>query len=138
MYKEDVPIDVITTLIYKFDFIKDNHYELIDSKLLNDFLLLKNSIDLSTYNYSNYESFCYTLSNLFEKCRRRLALPTRNIIYKLNNKQCTRSTRILLEQLKQIIIQCFGIILLGLVILITLNFFKSIWSFILKTLLSKL
>lgn len=126
LYKDDTPIDVINMLISKFDNIKNNYYELIDSNLLNDFLLLKKSINNSSYSYIHYESFCSTLDSLFERSRKKLSLPTRKIYYKLNNKQYPKFKRNAMNNFVYFAGQILSILFLGIMIFTMIHLFQTI------------
>lgn len=93
LYKK-VPLETLVEFLAIFNNIKSKHYELIDSNLLNEIQLLENSIKHNSYNSEFYDSVCSTLDRLFERTRRYLKLPTRNIFYKINNKQFNRSFKI--------------------------------------------
>lgn len=92
LYKK-VPIDILMQFLDIFKNIKNNHYELIDSNLLNDIQILEKSIKDNEYCYECYDSVCRTLDKLFECTRKYLKLPTRNIFYRINNRQLNKSLK---------------------------------------------
>lgn len=132
LYKE-VSIEILIQFLNIFKDIKTNHYELIDSDLLNDIQILEKSIINNKYCHTSYDSVCRTLDRLFEGTRRYLKLPTRKLTYKINNNQFNKSVKEISN-----IIKCWLIESLPLLFLII--FFSIIYSLIiwLLSLLSKI
>lgn len=71
--------------------IVENHYELIDPSIVHWSRLLKRSADKRDFEYLEidrlFKYLCKLVDREFEKTRRRLFLPTRDIYYRLNNDQ---------------------------------------------------
>lgn len=111
LYK-NVDIDIIKEFIKLFNEIKNNHYELIHSDLLNAVQILNNALENNTYKYEYYDYLCNTLDKHFEKNRRFLKLPTRNLEYKINNRQFNKSTKEILRLIGNRLLELIPFILL--------------------------
>lgn len=124
LYKK-CDIRIIEEFIKIFTDIKSNNYELIDSNLLNSIQILEKSINNNSYNFEIYMSVCSTLDKLFERTRRSLKLPTRNILYRLNNKQYGSTINEIIIFIKDIVLSTMPLILLMLIFLIIQLLFSS-------------
>ncbi|PAE96747.1 hypothetical protein [Shouchella clausii] len=93
LYKdiEDIKIETLVQLLAEVNVICDQHYELIDPEIIYWASYLSDKLNKNDFNKSelneNYGYFCRKVDITFEKTRRVLRLPTRNVFYKLNKKQ---------------------------------------------------
>lgn len=122
LYKE-VSTEVLIQFLGIFNGIKANHYELIDSDLLNDIQILEESIKNNNYCHTSYDSVCRSLDRLFENTRKFLKLPTRKLIYKINNKQFNNSVKEVFDIIKSWLNDFLPLIFL-------IIFFSLVYSFI--------
>lgn len=125
LYK-DVTLDTINEFLKLFNHIKDKHYELIDSNLLNNIQILERSINGYKYSYEAYDYMCTSLDKNFEKTRKFLKLPTRNFDYKANNNQFNKSTNEIFDYIKRMILEMLPILLVSVIFIIAKLIFDNI------------
>lgn len=130
LYKKP-DVSTIVEFIELFETIKKHHYELIDSNLMNEIQILKRSITSNSYNYETYDHVCSTLDNLFEKTRRFLKLPNRNISYKINNRQYNNLSKDIFLLIKELLIKLILIIFIAIIfslIYLSIGYLLSIFK----------
>lgn len=127
LYKEP-DTTIVIDFIKLFNQIKESHYELIDSNLMNEIQILEKSIVNNSYNIDSYDSVCSTLDKLFEKTRRFLKLPTRNFYYKINNHQFNKTSKEISSFIKERLIEIIPLILISFIFLTIKLIFDSFLS----------
>lgn len=132
LYNEATNIDFLKQFLVLFNSIKELHYELIDSNLINDISIMEASIFENKYTYVQFESICYSVDKLFERKRKFLKLPTRTLIYKINNKQFPKSCRDLFNLLGQGIINSLPMLLIIMIVMFITLVISAIYQVILK------
>lgn len=84
--------------------IIDKHYELVHPSIVHWNRMLKNELDTSEFVTEKINDtfiyLCYLIDKEFEKTRKRMFLPTRGIIYRLNNKQYVSRERMYFDVLR--------------------------------------
>jgi hypothetical protein len=76
-----------------FESIIDKHYEFVEPSIIHWTKELRYKLaqkDVATYEASKtYRLLCEIIDNQFERTRKRMFLPTRGLIYRLNNREFT-------------------------------------------------
>lgn len=124
--------ETLKSLINIFEKIKETHYELIDSELLNEMYILKNTLTSNKYDDIHFQSLCKTIDKNFEKTRKALFLPTRKFDYRLNTRQFSKSFQNILNMITDSILKMIPLLLAGIAFLILIGIFNVIGSFILN------
>ncbi|MBE6055212.1 MAG: hypothetical protein E7212_15185 [Clostridium sartagoforme] len=121
-------INIVIDFIKLFNNIKEMHYELIDSNLMNTIQILEKSIKSNSYDIEDYDNVCSTLDRLFEKTRKFLKLPTRTIYYRLNNHQYNKSSKEIASFIKEIFLEFLPIVLFSFIFFMIKLLFDSFLS----------
>ncbi|PIH60407.1 hypothetical protein [Paenibacillus sp. LK1] len=93
-------INRVTTTICE---ITDKHYELIKPDIIHWNKVLTKQLKETDKDYESinetYLELCSQIESQFEKTRRKMSLPTRGILYKLNNKQFASKSSLIINSL---------------------------------------
>lgn len=132
LYNEDTNIDFLKQFLVLFNSIKELNYELIDPNLIGDVSIMEVAIHENKYTYVQFESICYSVDKLFERKRKFLKLPTRTLIYKINNRQLPKSYKDLLNLLIQEIINSLPLFLIIMIVMFITLVISMVYEVILK------
>lgn len=95
---EDIGVNEVKKITEEFDEIIDKNYELVKPSIIFWNKTLSECLNVSEYNYKvineSFIELCYQIDLAFEKTRRRMFLPTRNRIYRMNNRQFPSKKRL--------------------------------------------
>lgn len=81
--------------------IVQDHYELIDPSLVHWSRCFKQEVDKNDFSYEKitdcYSLLCQLVDREFERTRRKMYLPTRDVYYRVNNRQYISKSRLYLS-----------------------------------------
>ncbi|WP_438349904.1 hypothetical protein ACP8HI_04335 [Paenibacillus sp. FA6] len=81
--------------------IVQNHYELVDPSIVHWSRLFRCAVDKDGFSHEeiteHYIHLCQLVDREFERTRKKMHLPTRDIYYRINNDQFTSKSRLYLS-----------------------------------------
>lgn len=93
LYKDvhEIGIDNLEKIINDVQTLCYEHYELVESQIISYVLRIKENLQQPDFDRiladEQYKRICAKVDFEFERCRKRLNLPTRGPYYRLNHKQ---------------------------------------------------
>ena len=122
LYKK-ISMDTAREYVKMFNYIRNKHYELIDSRLCNLFFDFEKQINNNKLNLRLYSDICYRLDVLFESTKRKLKMPPRTLMYKMYRWQFPRDYNQILDIALEKILKSICILGILIIILLFILFF---------------